>query len=327
MYRSKSLNYHYITNNLNKNNYFDDDKVFENQISEINPYSFVSILNNRKFYDNHENENYLNFKSDTQLKLIPRVKLSKNKNDFSKSKLKNDEQNIDEIEKNINDKDSIFKKNELYLKEINEKIKFRNKTNVDLPKINLTSPLIMQNNINLNSKNIVEKKRHSVSQIINYFNEFDNHKWNNVQNTKNNNTKKGVNENESPNRNQKINYLNSIKNNKKICNLPKLVLTIPMLTKKENNSCNVKKKENTLFENNDYFDIIKSINNILDKENTNTDKHIYEKVPDNIKCDSKIKKKNFIPNKPFVRTFSIFPPDLTFKPRSLKSFLYKNTIY
>ncbi|CEF59787.1 Hypothetical protein SRAE_X000153200 [Strongyloides ratti] len=327
MYRSKSLNYHYITNN------FIDGKTFKDKINEINPYSSVSILNNQKFYENQNFKRCINSKYNLQLKLIPRIKLSVNSKTFSeKSKTYLDElitkeRYNNEIQENIKNITNNQINNDIIFKEFKEKVKFRDKKFVNLPKINFTTSIDMQNSINLNSKNISQKKRHSVSQIINYFNECGDKSLNSMQNKKNINIKSYEKKNESFDYNKNINYTNSIKKEKKKYNLAKLVLGAPKFTKNNNNFCNIRTKKDILPDNYDHSIIIKNINRKLDKDGINIDEHIYEKVPDDFISNDNIYINNDVPNKPFIRTFSIFPPDLTFKPRSFKSFFYKNTIY
>uniref|UniRef100_A0A0N5C5N2 Homeobox protein 2-like n=1 Tax=Strongyloides papillosus TaxID=174720 RepID=A0A0N5C5N2_STREA len=332
MYRSKSLNYHYLTNDGRINNRFVDQTVFDYGTGEINPYSSVSILNNKQFYDMNIDQKYLSKKYDFQFKLIPRIKLSRRHKTFSKNGDSHFGQEIN-IQKSFQDMSNINISNNTFPDEYKGKVKFRDKKSNNFSENNFYTRFSVQNSINQNLNDADERRKQSVSQIISYFNEFSDKKKDYSRNDKKYDEKNFINKNQSLDENQNIFYTNSSKiDRKKLlndCNIQDIVSTRSIFFKKNDNNYNGRKKEGIIYNNNDYSVTIKNINYIPNKCNTNItmDKkeHIYEKVSDDIISDDKISYKQHIP--PFIRKFSVFPPDLTFKPRSFKSFFSKNTIY
>uniref|UniRef100_A0A0K0EWZ2 Homeobox protein 2-like n=1 Tax=Strongyloides venezuelensis TaxID=75913 RepID=A0A0K0EWZ2_STRVS len=331
MYRSKSLNYHYLTNDGRASNNFVDQTILDYGTGEINPYSSVSILKNKKFYDMNIDQKYHSKKYDFQLKLIPRIKLPRRHKTFSKNEDNHFSQEIN-IRKSFQDMSNINITNNTFPDEYKGKVKFRNKKFDNFSKNNFYTRFSVQNSINQNLRNVDERKKHSVSQIISYFNEFSDKKWDSNRNDMKCDKKIFINKNQSLDENQHIFYTNSLKidtkNSLNDCNIHDIVSTRSIFLRKNDNNYNVRKKEGIVYNKNNYFVTIKNINYIPDKCNTSvtTDKkeHIYEKVSDDIISDDRVSYKQHIP--PFIRKFTVFPPDLTFKPKSFKSFFSKNTI-
>uniref|UniRef100_A0A0N4ZIR7 Cylicin_N domain-containing protein n=1 Tax=Parastrongyloides trichosuri TaxID=131310 RepID=A0A0N4ZIR7_PARTI len=268
-------------------------------------------------------------------KLIPRVRLSES---FKRS-IKKEEiyVNIEELNKTNNTKEfKTFKSDNDLLYHTAEKVKLRKKAIHNNSK-NLSSKSFSVNcDTYLTINNNCQRQDHTISQILGYNDKWKKRKYNyfGCEKLKRTNSfnpsfkiiERGDTSSDGKSMNDKIPHLRRY-NTSKFTWSPFKSSTFD----KKENIRKDKRNSDIIPEDKNFNIVFKKINQIEDKclsiDDLPNTEHIYETIQDVIIINFDSKKKHpTIPLKPFIRSFSIFPPDLTFKPRSFKSLSYKNVI-